>query len=793
MSSNSRITCPLCPKTYSRLDHLQRHLANHAPWRPFVCSSCTKSFKRKDVLRRHSIVCNADHEPHNKQTKTPTKVRPNRTACDECARLKRACDSRQPCGTCAARNETCSYGWLQDDVSDNAEEQHLHQPEDSRASEMLSALIPIPPTSELPSASLGIGGTSHSLTDNSTNQPQLASTSFNLPPGELDSWWTVTEELSRDQDFTAFALDPEIIDCDHAPHESFSFLVRFTSNEEGMSGAFDIDSKVVTDNVWDSGLSEEGGSNSFSDLGDPKGPDELPLLSFHPQADGVFAAPFASTDGLSLEPLSSSFHAGASSIQNESQPGWTVQKCQDAQPQDRSSTGKGPMYSHLAPKSHQIFTAIKRTTLSQVGNDYVNKTGTDYWSPFLEGECVDFFQPANLHRFLEYFWALWYPNAPTIHKPSFDATTAPHTLLAAMALIGASLSPHEDDNSRAKLWFDVVEKIVFHDETTYNLEEATCIPFPLECLESRLRALQASYAVCLFQNWEGRQASRGRIRRKRYGMVIALARALLPYANHPDLDRLDLHRFSWTRFIIREEVIRSVLYVFLLDTAFTIFNNLPPRMVLRETTCDLACPEPCFQAPTAMGCFQKIQKWVSHPLYKKGIAFHTAVRVFRRKTLDAHTTQYLSHCGILNLWTITSAFHSLLFNLDPGFSSGAEFESLRNAIDNWRVVWDLQSERGSSDCFGTHDPWIPQFMATPEAPWKRIGFFRNAPEYWLLARVMLERVEAARQRIEANEVFFGSGDARDSGIPPTLAKFDETSMAQLRNFITSFQELSIAE
>jgi hypothetical protein len=41
---------------------------------------------------------------------------------------------------------------------------------------------------------------------------------------------------------------------------------------------------------------------------------------------------------------------------------------------------------------------------------------------------------------------------------------------------------------------------------------------------------------------------------------------------------------------------KNLIYIFLLDTVFVIFNNLPPRMVINELKMDLVCPESCFQA-----------------------------------------------------------------------------------------------------------------------------------------------------------------------------------------------------
>ncbi|KIW89239.1 uncharacterized protein Z519_10092 [Cladophialophora bantiana CBS 173.52] len=803
MSPSARVYCPICRKTYSRLDHLQRHLANHAPWRPFVCGTCSKAFKRKDVLRRHSIMCHAPPRDGNDLRSAPAKVRTNRTACDRCARLKRACDSMRPCRNCAEKKETCSYTWLQDHTPE-IDLEHALEAGHERDCSTLSTSLPFPYTSAL-----------QATWPEDRTEPQSPPDDFRthtyLPPGSLDpasddmeSSWAVTDGLSPDNDFSTLALGTDFVERERDPRESFSFLIRFTRNDEGMGGAFAIDTEALREILPEPSLSEKdsdglsevaeyGGSLPFNNRYLPEGRQIFPHGGWDHLADTVSATNPGRPVQLPLESFATSQWVELSTGQNASFEGLRSNSTRGSHSLTRSSTDCESKYRHLSIKSHQIFTAIKKMSLSGQGVESINRTGADDWSPFLERECVDFFRPANLHRFHEYFWTLWYPNCPTIHKPSFDATTAPHQLLAAMALIGASLSPYASDHSRAKLWFDVVEKLVFYDERTYNVDEGSCIPCFPDQLEARLRALQAAYAVCLYQNWEGGDAAKGRIRRQRYSMVISVARDLMRYANHVRLDCLDPHTFSWKDFVVKEEVIRSIMYVFLLDTAFTIFNNFPPRMVLREATNDLACPEPCFQASTALDCFNKIQKWISHPLYKKGIPFHAAVRSLRQKTLDAGTKAYLSQCGVLNLWTIVSSFHSFLFNIDPVFGSDAQFETLRNAIINWRVVWNLRFEPDFVDCYGTHDLWAPQCMTEPDTPWKRIGFYRNASEYWLLARVMLEKVESFRKTDEAEHSPLECKDSRGTGVPLILSKFDETSMDQVNDLITSFQPLRMSE
>ncbi|KAG7107990.1 hypothetical protein HYQ45_018200 [Verticillium longisporum] len=108
--------------------------------------------------------------------------------------------------------------------------------------------------------------------------------------------------------------------------------------------------------------------------------------------------------------------------------------------------------------------------------------------------------------------------------------------------------------------------------------------------------------MCLIQNWEGSQACKRRVRRHRFASVLGVAR---------DFGLMDVERellvddngdFEWSRFILIETLIRTGIYVFLLGSAFTIFYNLPPNVVVAELHMSLASPESCFQAYSYQEC-----------------------------------------------------------------------------------------------------------------------------------------------------------------------------------------------
>ncbi|KAF2648385.1 hypothetical protein K491DRAFT_612859, partial [Lophiostoma macrostomum CBS 122681] len=48
--------CSTCSQTYTRLDHLARHVRSHTQEKPHRCETCEKQFGRVDLLRRHALL-----------------------------------------------------------------------------------------------------------------------------------------------------------------------------------------------------------------------------------------------------------------------------------------------------------------------------------------------------------------------------------------------------------------------------------------------------------------------------------------------------------------------------------------------------------------------------------------------------------------------------------------------------------------------------------------------------------------------------------------------------------------
>ncbi|KAL2839346.1 hypothetical protein BJY01DRAFT_237136 [Aspergillus pseudoustus] len=415
----------------------------------------------------------------------------------------------------------------------------------------------------------------------------------------------------------------------------------------------------------------------------------------------------------------------------------------------------------LAAVTNKLVCGLKEVATKPSPGSSINLT----WSSFIENVCIEFFSPPNVRRYLVYFWSFWYPNCPIIHKPSFDVYNTPYTLLLSMALIGSSFAPEEGTSRNARLWFDCAEELIFADEhfrRAVSTGDRTTGDFHIR--RDAVKALQAAYLMCLLQNWEGDANSKRRIRRVRFSMVTSIARELgfAPGSHHQSASENE----SWESFVAKEELNRTLAYIFLLDTAFVIFNNTPPKVSVAELNFGPVCPEQCFQAATASDCFKQLAE------NDKVIPIATcsiAALVYRicQGELTAPEREYLARLGKLNLFMIVSAFHTLLFHGRNTLAPQAAIIPIQQGLNNWKLLW---AEHERQNEFEPPDIGLP----SPVECWKRTGFMEYAPEYWTLAQAMILSVQQA-QTI--------SDPQSSSSLGLLLTRFDENDMNQLHRFI----------
>ena len=447
----------------------------------------------------------------------------------------------------------------------------------------------------------------------------------------------------------------------------------------------------------------------------------------------------------------------------------------------------------LQLKTEAIIASLLQTSALQRSP----KTSNSCSSSEIEIRCRLFFSPSNIRRFLTVYFEVWHPNCPIVHKATFNPLDAQPCLLAAILVLGACHSPDVEDRTIARMWFDGVEELVF--------AQFGSGPYPPTWDEGRkhhtIRLLQAAYAVCIYQNWDGDKIARWRVRHQRFPTMVSVVRSLdVSSARHRDY--LSPHKpFDWSDFVQAEETLRTILWIFLLDTAFVIFHQMPPRMLVREMECDLALPEPCFQAETAQECEQKIQAWLpTTRRHSRPRSFCELVKLYCEKEMDPGMQNSLANEAFMNHWAVIGAMHVVLFNTEASglaTATSAQVRSGEVGLVNWKAIWNHIALCGSVDFPSSFALLQDQDEVDGERElWKRPGFWRHASEYWLLLRVMVDRIVARKgdgaRAGEAAGLFGEKGVYVTYADKGMRASVSTGEMGHLKNLMENFQRLKVS-
>ncbi|CZT53274.1 related to transcription factor Pig1p [Rhynchosporium secalis] len=102
------IFCTYCGKSFTRKEHLERHIPSHTNVKPHRCTLCQLSFPRRDLLQRHHFTYHEAKDPMQVVPGTvPSIAGRTPIACINCANAKTGCDKAVPCSRCAEKNLPC--------------------------------------------------------------------------------------------------------------------------------------------------------------------------------------------------------------------------------------------------------------------------------------------------------------------------------------------------------------------------------------------------------------------------------------------------------------------------------------------------------------------------------------------------------------------------------------------------------------------------------------------------------------------------------------------------------------
>ena len=142
----------------------------------------------------------------------------------------------------------------------------------------------------------------------------------------------------------------------------------------------------------------------------------------------------------------------------------------------------------------------------------------------------------------------------------------------------------------------------------------------------------------------------------------------------------------------------------------------------------------------------------------------------------------------------------MIFQHQNLFAVEGQLVPIRNGLRNWIGMWEKYAAVPSA--ISPHG-LLQGDCPVPALMWKRIGFFRSSPEYWLLGSLLTDRLSAtavtSTDVSSANgslpDPFSTSANARGKArsAEPILEKYDQTSMRQVNDLINGFQKFNIGD
>jgi hypothetical protein len=402
----------------------------------------------RDVLKRHLGTCRPRIESGLETHELPHVPKfTKRRACNRCVRQKRACNTEQPCQTCLERDEPCNYSQTLSSSRSG--------PSQSSSCGVNHKVVKTFP---------GVDGSVGAIRTGIAEIPATSTESAIAPAGAAEPWdlWRPPDPASMDfSDFAwqDFHIPPPITQNPNefpfsqaqGPAATFSFLANFTSTT-GFVNSFDCGTIYQRQEVAHDNLAPDVSEETRVI------PEDILRSEGTPSQQGVVHRASASTlqmghiwgyvlsdDKYTAE--TNSLFDQQSQMKPHFTPNWLLGRNGTNREENvfnaaaagisRKSASEIPSYNRwlsdpLALKTHQIVNRIKEVSMFKTRNSVV----TSGWSSFLEEMCLQFFSPPNLRKFLNLYWAAWYPNWPVIHKPTFVVSEVHPILLASMALIG---------------------------------------------------------------------------------------------------------------------------------------------------------------------------------------------------------------------------------------------------------------------------------------------------------------------------------------------------------------------
>lgn len=393
----------------------------------------------------------------------------------------------------------------------------------------------------------------------------------------------------------------------------------------------------------------------------------------------------------------------------------------------------------------------------------------------------------NIKHFVEHFVS-FQGHWPIIHMPTFTLLEAWDGLVLAIICIGAIYSDRRDVYQVREM-MEIVKDAVHRNSRVYNVAVGAGQAPDLETSKTDIEELQALFILQTAFIWHGNPQQRSTARQE-YTLLASLVThlGLLQPASqgHPAFSLLhqpgtitlsEVSSWDWSSWVEQEKRIRTMYFIFLMDTALTIYFNHPPLFDPFEVRLPLPSDDAVWDARSATDCANALglnglelqQSNVAGSRRTRQPDMRSAMRsllepeyTFQQRATNAYSKFILIHTLLAQIWRVQranlhqSAGHGSgypsstpstpLSSIDwvsrDGSHSGmptdnfqvqnpqtqAALQSINQALQKWKGMWD----------YDIAVQYPPEILAQ-----RRFGFSRDGIHFYYLAQSFLRSVKAS--------------------------------------------------
>lgn len=723
-NEDGKFACDLCGKLYQHSKHLKRHMLRHTGARPYSCGLCGDDFARSDILKRHFEKCtvrrgnpngighldatreNRERESKRKQEAarasgsqegTPSadeaksgnrERKGSGKACDNCVKNKVGCDLGVPCSKCNSRSWECTY----------------------------------------------------------TRNHRRSSSEFeargdaSLSPGYQQP---VYEPAGHGDDFHFPPVRHPHIHMTGQAHERQRFEQQTPASTSASVPAV---SGLLGEDVKLSEHSQQQPHSTLFDGGKLQ-PGRLSPGRVPPPPDLL--------DWNNLVPTYAGFFP---SSDVETPPGTLVQHSGDGYDNLLYHYASNPFpppmdpMPLLWPPESIVPHALRSQCDRLVSFLFADQSASSPMSSQLQQEYAgadiqdlkEYLVPENVEHFVNLYFENFEHHFPMIHRPTFDPTRAHDGLLMAIICVGAVYSKCGITVQQVRRFLDYLYLAMTRRMAPSTPDGQAPIP--------EIEDVQAMILLYILLTWHGNEKQR-RLAQVRYDVVVEMARRATLfrtlnenelrreyektnnsyYRQIPDynFDTKGLASWSWLSWVAQERRNRCAYTVYLLDTAYVIYYNAPPKIEPSEIDLPLPTDDAMWEATDGSSCAAALELSSSHQPPPRKVMLNEGVQLcmssaprFPADCTNGFAKFIIIHSLHVQLWlhhkhaeTGDSRWMQFWLGQEPDSSTHA---TLTRAFGKWIAVWEDDFKRQFPD------------------PKSRRGFSRDGTPYYHLGVYLLQ-------------------------------------------------------